>query len=599
MIKSEPEVTRIFDLLDRYIKKFPKDDALAGKEEGEWMQYSTRSYIDIANYISYGFLHLGVQKGDKIASITNNRPEWNFLDMGIAQVGAIHVPIYPTISEADYKYILNHAEIKYVFIAGEDLFRRIENILPEIPSIIDIYTFKNLHGYKHLNELIRMGWQNPQKEKLTSIKSTIRPEDVFTIIYTSGTTGTPKGVMLSHNNIISNFIAVSGIPPIGSKSKALSYLPLCHIYEHMLNYMYQYLGVSVYYAENMGTIADNIKEIQADILSTVPRLLEKIYDRIIKKGRKLKGFKKKLFFWAVNLGLTYELDKTNGWWYEFKLKIANLLIFNKWRKALGNNLRTIVSGGAALQPRLNRIFWAARIPILEGYGLTETSPVLAVSHFGNNGLKFGTVGPVLSGIEIKIDEDGEILTKGPNLMLGYYKEEQLTNEVIDKDGWFHTGDLGQIEEQGQLKITGRKKELFKTSFGKYINPGQIEDKFKESSFIDTLIVLGENQKFAAALIVPDFNDLKAWCETKGIEYTTNTEMINLPRIKKRFKKEVDYYNTFFGETEQIKKFELMDSEWTSISGELTPTLKIKRNYIVDKYKSVVDNLFSTGEESLN
>jgi long-chain acyl-CoA synthetase len=592
------EVTRVFDLLDRYLEKFPKDDALAGKEEGEWMKYSTRSYVDISNYISYGFLALGVKKGDKIATITFNRPEWNFLDMGITQIGAIHIPIYPTISEADYKYILNHAEIKYVFVAGEDLFRKIENILPDIPSLKDIYTFKNLHGFKHLNELIRLGWQNPAKEKLDEIKATIKPEDVFTIIYTSGTTGTPKGVMLTHTNIISNFIGVSNIPPVGYNSKALSYLPLCHIYEHMLNYMYQYLGVSVYYAENMGTIADNIKEIHADILTTVPRLLEKIYDRIIKKGRKLTGVKKKLFFWAVDLGLKYELDGTNGSWYEFKLKIANILVFSKWREALGNNLRTIVSGGAALQPRLNRIFWAARIPILEGYGLTETSPVIAVNHFGKDGLKFGTVGPVLPGVKVKIAEDGEILTKGPNLMLGYYKEEGLTNELIDQDGWFHTGDLGQIEETGQLRITGRKKEIFKTSFGKYINPGQIEDKFKESSFIDTLIVLGENQKFAAALIVPDFNDLKSWCESKGIEYTTNSEMINLSRIKKRFKKEVDFYNTFFGETEQIKKFELMECEWTSFSGELTPTLKIKRAYISTKYESIINKLFTNGEETL-
>jgi len=588
-------VTRIFDLLERYAEKFPKEDALAGKEEGEWVKYSTKSYIDIVNYISYGFLKLGVEKGDKIATITFNRPEWNFLDMAIQQVGAIHVPIYPTISEADYKYILNHAEIKYVFVAGEDLFKKIEHILPEIPSLKDIYTFKNLHGFKHLNELIRLGWQNPCKEKLDEIKKSVNTEDIATIIYTSGTTGIPKGVMLSHSNIISNSIAVSGIPPVGYQSKALSYLPLCHIYERMLNYMYQYLGVSVYYAENMGTIADNIKEIHADILTTVPRLLEKIYDRIIKTGRKLTGVKKKLFFWAVDLGLQYEMNKANGWWYEFKLKIANILVFKKWREALGDNIKVIVSGGAALQPRLNRIFWAARIPILEGYGLTETSPVIAVSHLGKNGVMFGTVGPVLNGVEVKIDDDGEIVCKGPGLMKGYYKDEKMTQEVIDADGWFHTGDLGLIEPEGQVHITGRKKEIFKTSFGKYVNPGKIEDKFKESPFIDTLIVLGENQKYAAALIVPDFNDLKSWCENKGIEYTTNSEMINLPRIKKRFKKEVDFYNTFFGETEQIKKWELMESEWTSFSGELTPTLKIKRNYIMQKYEQTITKLFtSTG-----
>ena len=527
-------VTRIFDLLERYEKMFPKEDALAGKEEGEWVKFSTKSYIDISNYISYGFLQLGVEKGDKIATITYNRPEWNFLDMGILQVGAIHVPIYPTISEADYKYILNHAEIKYVFVAGEDMFKKIKQMMPEVPTLKAIYTFKNLYGFNHLNELIRQGWQNPCHERLQAIKDSVQPEDLATIIYTSGTTGTPKGVMLSHANIISNAIATSSVPPIGFESKALSYLPLCHIYERMLNYMYQYVGVSVYYAENMGTIADNIREIHADILSTVPRLLEKIYDRIIKKGRKLTGIKKKIFFWAVDLGLNYEMYKANGWWYEFQLKIANILVFKKWREALGDNIRVIVSGGAALQPRLNRIFWAARIPVLEGYGLTETSPVVSVNTLGKDGVKFGTVGPILTGVQVKIDVDGEILTKGPGLMQGYYKEEQLTKEVIDDEGWFHTGDLGRIEPEGQLRITGRKKELFKTSFGKYINPSQIEDKFKESPFIDSMIVLGENQKFAAALIVPDFTDLKAWCETKGIAYTTNSEMINLPVIKQRF-----------------------------------------------------------------
>lgn len=590
----ETEVKRIFDLLDRSLKKFPKEDALAGKEEGEWIKYSTRSYADISNYISYGFLSLGVEKGDKIATITFNRPEWNFLDMGILQAGAVHVPVYPNISEADYQYILNHAEVKYVFVAGEELYNDILNIRDKLPFLKDIYTFKNLHGSKHLNELIRLGWQNPLREKLEEIKSGIMSDDIATIIYTSGTTGVPKGVMLSHNNIITNFIGVSHIPPIGPEGKALSYLPLCHIYERMMNYLYQYLGISVYYAENMGTIADNIKEIKVDILTTVPRLLEKIYDRIIKKGRKLTGVKKKLFFWAVDLGLEYNLNAENGWWYGFKLKIANMLIFKKWRQALGGNIKMIVSGGAALQPRLARIFWAAGLRVLEGYGLTETSPVIAVSHLDKHGVKFGTVGPRLKEIELKIADDGEILTKGPCLMKGYYKAPDLTAEVIDSDGWFHTGDVGKLEPEGQLRITGRKKEIFKTSFGKYINPGQIEDKFKESPFIDNMIVVGENQKFAAALIVPDFNDLKAWCENKGIEYTTNTEMINHERVKRRFKKEIDFYNRYFGETEQIKKWEIMDAEWVTFSGELTPTLKLRREYITNKYAGIIDKMFKNG-----
>mgnify|MGYP001384161319 CR=1 FL=1 len=586
------EIKRIFDLLDQYAANFPKCDALAGKEEGEWIKYSTKQYIEISTYISYAFLHLGVQKGDTIATITHNRPEWNFLDMGIQMVGAIHVPIYPNISEADYKYIFNHAEIKYVFGAGEDLYRKLSNILPEVPSLKGIYTFKNLHGFKHLNELIKLGIDHPAKEKLAAIKASISTDDVATLIYTSGTTGIPKGVMLTHANIISNFIAVSYIPPIGPEDRALSFLPLCHVYERMLNYLYQYMGVSIYYAESLGTIVDNMKEIKPALITCVPRLIEKIYDRILKTGRKQPQLKKKIFFWAINLGLNYELDKANGRWYEFKLKIANMIVFNKWRDIFGGHLKLIVSGGAALQPRLSRIFCAARIYIHEGYGLTETSPVIAVSSFvDKDGVKFGTVGKPLRGVLVKIAEDGEILCKGPGVMKGYYKDEELTKTVIDDQGWFHTGDLGVFEPKGQLHITGRKKEIFKTSFGKYVNPGQIEDKFKESPIIDTLMVVGENQKYAAALIVPDFNDLKSWCENKGIVYTSNPEMINHPDVKRKFKKEIAYYNTFFGETEQIRSWEIMDSEWSVFSGELTPTLKLKRNYINKKYQDNITRLF--------
>jgi long-chain acyl-CoA synthetase len=592
-------VSRLFDLIPRYLEMFPKEDAFAGKDEGEWVKYSTKAYSEVVNQISYGFLALGIQKGDKIATITYNRPEWNFLDMAILQVGAIHVPIYPTISESDYKYILAHSEVKYVFLAGEDLLKKIENILPEIPTLKDIYTFKNLRGFKHLNELIRLGCQNPDIEKLNEIKVSIKTDDLATIIYTSGTTGNPKGVMLSHANIISNFIAVSPIPPCGSESKAISYLPLCHIYERMLNYMYQYLGVSVYYAENMGTIADNIREVQPEIFTTVPRLLEKIFERIIQKGRKLSPIKKRLFFWAVNLGLKYEMYGVNGGFYRFKLKIANTLVFSKWREALGDKLQVVVSGGAALQPRVARIFWAAGIPVLEGYGLTETSPVIAVSTLWEQGVKFGTVGPVLTGVEVKIAEDGEVLTRGPGIMLGYYKEPELTKEAIDAEGWFHTGDTGHIEPEGQLKLTGRKKEIFKTSFGKYINPGAIEDIFKESPFIDNMAVFGENQKFAVALIVPDFNDLRNWCANKGMEYTTNTEMVNHPRILKRYKKEVGIYNAKLGATEQIKRFEIIDFEWSTYTGELTPTLKLKRAYIQKKYEPIINKLFDINDEKEN
>ena len=586
------EVTRIFDLLTRYKRKFkPKNDVVAGKENGEWIKYNIDQYIEIVNDISYGLLKLGVKKGDNIATISNNRPEWNFIDMGILQTGAIHVPIYPTICESDYQYILNHAEVKYVFVAGKELLRKIEHILPDIPTLKGLYTFKEHEGVKHLSELIELGKQNPVGKKLESIKAGIKPNEMATLIYTSGTTGNPKGVMLSHNNIISNFLAVSKIPPVGEEGKSISYLPLCHVYERMLNYLFQYLGISIYYAENLGTIVENIKEIKPEIMSTVPRLLEKVYDKIISKGRKLKGIKKMIFFWSVNLGLRYELDGANGWFYEYKLKIAKKLVFKKWQEALGGNLEVMVSGGAAIQPRLARIFTAAGIPVLEGYGLTETSPVIAVSNFWKNGIKFGTVGPILKDVKVKIAGDGEILCKGPNLMLGYYKDSKLTKEAIDKDGWFHTGDIGNIEETGQLRITGRKKEIFKTSLGKYISPQLMENKFKESPFIDVIFVLGENQKYAAALVVPDFEHLRSWCNVKEIKYSSNKEMLANPVIKKRFQREIDICNSAFGKTEQIMSFELLDTPWTVETGELTASLKLRRQFIYKKYKAEIDRLF--------
>ena len=586
------EVTRIFDLLTRYKKKFKlKEGVVAGKENGEWIKYNIDQYIEIVNDISYGLLKLGVKKGDNIATISNNRPEWNFIDMGILQTGAIHVPIYPTISESDYQYILNHAEVKYVFVAGKELLRKIEHILPDIPTLKGLYTFKEHEGVKHLSELLELGKQNPVAKKLESIKAGIKPNEMATLIYTSGTTGNPKGVMLSHNNIISNFLAVSKIPPVGEEGKSISYLPLCHVYERMLNYLFQYLGISIYYAENLGTIVENIKEIKPEIMSTVPRLLEKVYDKIISKGRKLKGIKKMIFFWSVNLGLRYELDGANGWFYEYKLKIAKKLVFKKWQEALGGNLEVMVSGGAAIQPRLARIFTAAGIPVLEGYGLTETSPVIAVSNFWKNGIKFGTVGPILKDVKVKIAGDGEILCKGPNLMLGYYKDPKLTEEAIDKDGWFHTGDIGNIEETGQLRITGRKKEIFKTSLGKYISPQLMENKFKESPFIDVIFVLGENQKYAAALVVPDFEHLRSWCNVKEIKYSSNKEMLANPVIKKRFQREIDICNSAFGKTEQIMSFELLDTPWTVETGELTASLKLRRQFIYKKYKAEIDRLF--------
>ncbi len=591
------KVTRLFDLLPHIRDSYAqKEDLLAGKENGAWVRYSITDYIRISTQISYGLMALGVQKGDAIATISGSRPEWNFTDMAIMQTGAVHVPVYPTISESDYRYILNHAEVKYVFVSGWDTYRKIEHIIKDIPTLKGVYAFRETNGVAPLSDLIALGNANEQPAKLQEIMDGIQAGQLATIIYTSGTTGNPKGVMLSHTNIITNFLDCEHILPFGDEGKALSYLPLCHIYERMLVYLYHYRGVSIYYAESIATISDNMREIKPDMLSTVPRLLEKIYDKIMGSGLKLKGIKRMIFFWSSHLGLRHELEGKNGWYYEAKLKIARKLVFSKWSAALGGNLKVIVSGGAALQPRLAKIFWAAGIPVLEGYGLTETSPVISVNNFEKNGTKFGTVGPVIRHVDVRIAADHEILSKGPSLMLGYFKEPALTAEAIDKDGWFHTGDLGRIEPEGQLKITGRKKEIFKTSFGKYISPELIENKFKESHFIDALMVVGENQKYAAALIVPDFVFLRSWCTRKEIPYTSDAEMVQLERIQKRFAREVHKYNKFLGATEQVKAFDLLDSEWSIDTGELTASLKLRRPFIHEKYKSRIDKLFKKMED---
>ena len=588
----EYPVTRLFDIVGRSKALFGfKADILAGKEDGKWVKYSSDDYYDIVQNISYGLINLGVQPGDKIATILNNRPEWNFLDMAIMQTGAIHVPIYPTISQDDYRYILNHAEVVYVFLTGKELYHKIEGVEGDIPSLREIFSIKDWKEFRHLGNVIEIGKDAPQPEELEKRKSEIHGDDLATLIYTSGTTGRPKGVMLSHNNIIANFKACEHIPPIREQGIAVSYLPLCHVYERMINYLFQYIGVSVYYAESNATIADNIKEIQPHLLSTVPRLLEKVYDKIIAKGRTLKGIKKQLFFWAVNLGLRYKLYGKNSPFFKIQHRIVDKLIFSKWRAALGGRMMVLISGGAALQPRLARTFWAAGIPVLEGYGLTESSPVIAVNTFEPDGCMIGTVGPALKNVTVKIADDKEILCKGPSVMSGYYKEPELTKEVIDQEGYLHTGDMGELVNGKFLKITGRKKELFKTSFGKYIAPGLIEDKLKESAFIDSAVVVGENQKFAGALIVPDFQYLKSWCDIKEIPFTTNQDMIQLPRIRQRIMKEVNETNKSLGSTEQIKKIELIGDEWSQPTGELTPKMSIKREVINSKYEVLIKAMF--------
>ncbi len=586
-------ITRIFDLLPHYENTFhQKPNALAGKENGQWVTYSIRQYRETADAISYALIAKGVKPGDKIATISVNMPEWNFLDMAILQTGAIHVPIYPTISEADYQYILKHSEVSYVFISGADLYRKVKHLLPEMPHIKEWYSFREIEGVKKYDELVRLGQENPQKEALEAVKNSIRTDDTATLIYTSGTTGNPKGVMLSHRNLLSNVDAVHHIFPIDQTSKALSYLPLCHVYERMNIYVYHYLGVSIYYAENMGTIADNIREVSPEILTTVPRLLEKVYDKIMAKGMKTKGIKKRIFSWSVALGHRFDPFQNQGWWFNWQLKLANKLVFNKWREALGGQMRVIVSGGAALQPRLIRIFTAAGIPVLEGYGLTETSPVIAVNTLEKKGIKPGTVGKPLKNVSVRISDEGEILVKGPNVMQGYYKNPEMTQLAIDTDGWFHTGDKGLLED-GYLRITGRIKEIFKTSMGKYISPALIENKFKESPFIDGIFVVGEHQKFAAALIVPDFEQVKAWCRKNNLPYTNESDMILHKEVKAIIKKEVDRMNKHFGDFEQIKKFDLIDHEWSVATGELTANLKLKRAFICEKYKEQIEQLFGS------
>jgi len=585
------EIKRIFDILPHYEASFkPKEDVLSGKENGKWVKYDIKTIRELADNISLGLLKLGVKKGDKIATISPNRPEWNIIDMAILQIGGIHVPIYPTISESDYRYILKHSEVKYIFVSGSELFRKIKHIVPDTPNVKGVYTFKPFDDIPNLQELIDLGKQNAHPENLEKIKAGIREEEVATIIYTSGTTGKPKGVMLSHKNILSNVMHLYHVFPVDETSRAVSYLPLCHVYERTNIYILLYLGVSIYYAENMATIAENIREIKPHILTTVPRLLEKVYDKILAKGRNLKPVPRWLFFKAVELGDKFEYDKKDPV-FHIKRKFYDKLIYVKWREALGGNMRAVVSGGAAIQPRLAKVFNTAGIPLLEGYGMTETSPVIALNTFIPGERKVGTVGVPLKNLKVKISEQGEILVKGDSVMTGYYKNSDLTNKTVI-DGWMHTGDRGKIDENGLLRITGRVKEIFKTSMGKYISPQLIENKFKESPFIDQMMVIGENQKFAAALIVPDFEYLESWCHEKGFPFDSNETIINQTDIISRFKKEVSAYNKHFGNTEKIKKFELLDHEWTIETGEITSNLKLKRAYIQEKYAGIIDSIFN-------
>ena len=583
-------IQRIFDLLDNYKQgDYIPETALAGKNNGKWKYFSVDDYITHVNDLSRGLLSLGVKEKENIVTIINNCPEWNFFDMAIMQIGAVQVPVYPTISESNYEYILKETEVRFIIVSNQEVYERIKDLIPKIPTIRTVYSIEQTEGLPQWTEIPDLGKKNKEAD-IESLKASIQPDDVASIIYTSGTTGNPKGVMLSHANFISNFTAASNILSKNPVTRSLSFLPLCHVYERMINYVYQLNKITVFYAESIDKLRDNMKEVQPEFFCAVPRVIEKTYDKLVRTGRGLKGFKKQLFFWALNLAHRYDFTGKSPI-YKIQYKIADRLVFSKWRQAFGGKLQVIVSGGATLNPRLARTFWAAKIKIMEGYGLTETSPVIAVSNFEPGGVKFGTVGPVLPGVQMKFAGDGEILTKGPGLMKGYYKQPRLTDEVIDEDGWLHTGDIGKLIDGKYLRITDRKKEIFKTSGGKYIAPQVLENKFKESPFIENIIIVGENKQYISALIVPNFEHIESWCEVKNHPYTSAEDAVNDERIVKRIQKEVNSVNENLDRVEQVKKFRLLSQYWSVEEGELSPTLKLKRNVIQKKYRLLIEKMY--------
>ncbi|MEM9076113.1 MAG: long-chain fatty acid--CoA ligase [Bacteroidota bacterium] len=586
------KVTRLFDFPYYQMERFPLEVSLATKYDGKWETTSTKSYIDQANAISRALLRMGVKPNDKIAVISmNNRTEWNIMDIGILQIGAQNVPIYPTISAADYEYVLNHSEAKYCFVSCTEVLEKVLEVASKVKKLKDVYSFDELDNCKNWNEVLELGADDSNQSEVEELKAAVKPSDLATLIYTSGTTGRPKGVMLSHDNLVSNAIESSArFPIVDGETKSLSFLPLCHVYERMLIYLYQFRGVSIYYAESLETISDNLKEVAPHVMTAVPRLLEKVYDKIIAKGAELTGIKKKLFFWAVEIGLEYEPYGQNGWLYEKKLALARKLIFSKWKEGLGGNLKLIASGSAALQSRLARVFNAAEFGVMEGYGLTETSPVVSVNDVRNNGFRIGTVGKPIGRTEVKIAEDGEICIKGPQVMQGYYKDEEKTNEVI-KDGYFHTGDIGELDEDGFLRITDRKKEMFKTSGGKYVAPQILENRFKQSRFIEQIMVVGEGEKMPAALIQPNFEFLYEWANRHEITVSENSDIILNEKVISRIQEEVDMANADFAKWEKVKQFRLTPDVWNVDDGHLTPTMKLRRKIVKEKYMDLYNNIY--------
>lgn len=587
------EITRVFDILDLYKTTYKKEDVLSAKENKQWKKYSSDDLIAKTNSVSYGLMSLGLTDKDKVAIISNNRPEWNFCDYGCQQANLVTVPIFPTISNTDLTFILNHGEVTTIFISDKSIYAKLVAIEKEIPNVKHIISFNPIDGVMSFADFIKLGEQNANPQKLAETKKAILPSNLLTILYTSGTTGTPKGVMITHHNLVSNVTACQGFAPFQSTWKALSFLPLNHVYERMVSTLYLYKGISIYYAEGLETIGDNLKEIKPQIFVSVPRLIERVYEKITATGEKLTGTKRKIFDWSMRIANTYELNNKNSLWYKIQHKIADKLVFSKWREAVGGNLVCIASGGAALNPKLERIFLCANIVCLQGYGLTETCVVVSVNRYGEDNIRIGTCGPVISGVEVKIaEEDGEILVKGPNLMMGYYKNPEATAEVMDSEGWFHTGDVGTFIEGRFLKITDRKKEIFKTSSGKYIAPLMIENKIKECRFVEQSMVVGENQKFASAIIVPSFVNFKEYCKDHNITWTNNEEMSAHEELKKLINDHVKVMNKSLAPYEQLKRVAVLSKEWSIEGGELTPKMSLKRKIIKEKNMDAINKIFA-------
>lgn len=591
------EITRTFELLDWILENYQKKDILAGKKDGEWITYSVNDYYKYSVLMSYGFHEIGLRKDDKVVTITNNRPEFNIIDMALSMLGVIHVPIYPTLNAKDYETIINHSDAKVIIIGIQQIYNRVQPIFDALINHPDIYTLDKINNEKVLYEILKIGISSRKKNEdiVNEIKKTIQPNDVATIIYTSGTTGDPKGVMLSHCNLISNFTAHAEAQPLNHNHRIVSFLPLCHIYERSMNYEYQYLGASIYYAESLATIAADILDVKANGFCAVPRILEMVYDKFIAAGKDLHGIKKAIYSLAIYHGHKYDFNKT--WWYKFWQRIFDKLVYVKWREKLGGNKMSIVCGSSAVREKIVRLFHAAGLEIYEGYGLSETSPVITVNNANTKSMKIGTVGPILREVEMKFADDGEIYTKGPCLMLGYYKDPEYTKQVIDEEGWFHTGDIGKLIDGKYLKITDRKKEIFKLSSGKYIAPQLIENKLKDSLLIVDSIVIGENEKFTSAIISPNFNYLHFWAGKQKLNYRDNDELIALPEINKRLQKEIDLCNKTLAPHEQVKCFRLVVDEWSPQTGELSPTLKLKRNVLMDKYKSIISQIYKKNIDS--